>query len=591
MDGAVGVLDPAVVDEPTGPSWSSRTPPMHGVGGDGAHRGVRRGPASPPPPGVRRAGRARPGLPDRRVPQPGGARARWTSCWRWPAGAAPTSPSPTTRTPTGARWPIPTPRRRLADAARRRGRRAARRPPDAARGARAATPPRSCRRRCCAAICAARGLAYARDADRLQVDRRGPARGPTWSYGYEEALGYCVAPGARAGQGRHHRRPAGRRAGRRAQGGAAHARPTGWTSWPREFGVYATDQLSVRVDDLAAIDDAMAQLRRTPPDVAARRAGHRFEDLLPGRRRGHPTDRLDPGRGSAFRHRAEAQGVPGGRGAGGRRRRDHSAGASGRRPGRAAHRGRRRARPCSSPVTHRAPQEPRHVVRSRSYDGDRLWLPSTQGGTMTEATSYRSSLTLDRPLRAVGQVDSRALAHDPAAPAQPRSSSAGCGTPTSWRSTSKAAWSAHTETAATALGLQRQHRLLASFCSNSIEPPGGSRLGAPLALRSGRRASSPCRAVSARRSPAARLRPWRCSSRECRSVSLSRRRSPVPSRRCSAGAPDARYHAPGSGTQLRLDPHVARLRRSCRAERGARLAGMLSPFVVMMGDALGLFVD
>jgi phosphomannomutase len=33
----------------------------------------------------------------------------------------------------------------------------------------------------------------------------------------------------------------------------------------REFGVYATSQLSVRVSDLSAIDTALATLRATPP--------------------------------------------------------------------------------------------------------------------------------------------------------------------------------------------------------------------------------------------------------------------------------------------------------------------------------------
>ena len=117
-----------------------------------------RPPASPRR-GRRAAGAAGPRLPDRRLPQPRGARARWTSRWRWPIGAR--------RRPGDRQRPGRRPLRRgrtrparVADAARGRGRRAARAPPDPPRPAPARTPPRSSPPRCSASMAAAAGQAY-----------------------------------------------------------------------------------------------------------------------------------------------------------------------------------------------------------------------------------------------------------------------------------------------------------------------------------------------------------------------------------------------------------------------------------------------
>jgi phosphomannomutase len=113
-------------------------------------------------------------------------------------------------------------------------------------------------------------------------------------YGYEEALGYCVDP-----------------AGVRDKDGvsaallmaelAATLKAEGRVltdlldDLAREHGLHATDQLSVRVDDLALIEDAMARLRAEPPTALGGRAVEQAEDLLEG------TDTLPPTDGLRYR--------------------------------------------------------------------------------------------------------------------------------------------------------------------------------------------------------------------------------------------------------------------------------------------------
>jgi len=110
-------------------------------------------------------------------------------------------------------------------------------------------------------------------------------------YGYEEALGYCVDP-----------------AGVRDKDGvsaallvaelAATLKAEGRTltdlldDLAREHGLHATDQLSVRVDDLSLIQDAMARLRAAPPQRLGGRAVQSAEDLLAGSPDLPPTDGL-----------------------------------------------------------------------------------------------------------------------------------------------------------------------------------------------------------------------------------------------------------------------------------------------------------
>ncbi len=112
------------------------------------------------------------------------------------------------------------------------------------------------------AVCTARGVDYGETLTGFKwIVRADPDR---LVYGYEEALGYCVAPD-------HVRDKDGITAAllvaELAAGLKAELRTLGdrLDELAREFGVYATDQISVRVDDLSAIDDAMSVLRAKPP--------------------------------------------------------------------------------------------------------------------------------------------------------------------------------------------------------------------------------------------------------------------------------------------------------------------------------------
>jgi phosphomannomutase len=111
-------------------------------------------------------------------------------------------------------------------------------------------------------LCAARGMAYGETLTGFKwIVRAGASE---LVYGYEEALGYCVAP-------EHVRDKDGITAAllvaELAAGLKAELRTLGdrLDELALEFGVHATDQLSVRVDDLALITAAMARLRAHPP--------------------------------------------------------------------------------------------------------------------------------------------------------------------------------------------------------------------------------------------------------------------------------------------------------------------------------------
>ncbi|WP_112470648.1 phospho-sugar mutase [Streptomyces triticisoli] len=110
-------------------------------------------------------------------------------------------------------------------------------------------------------------------------------------YGYEEALGYCVDPdGVRDKDGIT--------AALLITELASHLKQRDQTLLDRlddlavEHGLHATDQLSVRVQDLSLIADAMRRLREQPPTELAGLPITRSEDLTQGTDTLPPTDGL-----------------------------------------------------------------------------------------------------------------------------------------------------------------------------------------------------------------------------------------------------------------------------------------------------------
>ncbi|MBB4737469.1 phosphomannomutase [Actinoplanes octamycinicus] len=110
-------------------------------------------------------------------------------------------------------------------------------------------------------LCAARGVPYAETLTGFKWIVRAAE---DLAFGYEEALGYCVAPAMV-------RDKDGITAALTVAELAAGLKAEGRTLADRldelavEFGVHATDQLSVRVDDLAEIGAAMGRARGNPP--------------------------------------------------------------------------------------------------------------------------------------------------------------------------------------------------------------------------------------------------------------------------------------------------------------------------------------
>jgi phosphomannomutase len=127
------------------------------------------------------------------------------------------------------------------------------------------------------ALCAARGQEYGETLTGFKWIVRA---GPDLVYGYEEALGYCVAPELV-------RDKDGVTATLLVCELAAGLKAAGHTlldrldELAREFGVYATDQLSVRVTDLAEIARTMAHIRRHPPAALLDEPVCDTDDLLP----------------------------------------------------------------------------------------------------------------------------------------------------------------------------------------------------------------------------------------------------------------------------------------------------------------------
>jgi phosphomannomutase len=106
-------------------------------------------------------------------------------------------------------------------------------------------------------------------------------RVPHLAFGYEEALGYCVAPSlVRDKDGISALLMVAEiAAGLRSQGRTLLDR---LDDIARTYGLHATDQLAVRVDDLAQIGPAMARLRTHPPGQLGGLAVEEVEDLSAG---------------------------------------------------------------------------------------------------------------------------------------------------------------------------------------------------------------------------------------------------------------------------------------------------------------------
>ncbi|MFF8288169.1 phospho-sugar mutase [Streptomyces sp. NPDC016309] len=111
------------------------------------------------------------------------------------------------------------------------------------------------------------------------------------AYGYEEALGYCVDPGGV-------RDKDGITAALLVAELASVLKEEGRTltdlldDLAVEHGLHATDQLSVRVEDLSVIANAMRRLREQPPAALAGLTVTSAEDLTKGTDRLPPTDGL-----------------------------------------------------------------------------------------------------------------------------------------------------------------------------------------------------------------------------------------------------------------------------------------------------------
>ncbi|WP_433129407.1 phospho-sugar mutase [Micromonospora sp. CA-240977] len=130
------------------------------------------------------------------------------------------------------------------------------------------------------AMCAARGLPYDETLTGFKwIVRAGGGSAPL-VFGYEEALGYCVAP-------EHVRDKDGITAALTVAELAAGLQTQGRTLIDRldelaaEFGVHHTDQLSARVDDLRVITDAMARIRAATPTTLLGQPVDSVRDLLP----------------------------------------------------------------------------------------------------------------------------------------------------------------------------------------------------------------------------------------------------------------------------------------------------------------------
>ena len=114
---------------------------------------------------------------------------------------------------------------------------------------------------------------------------------PGLIFGYEEALGYCVDP-------EFVKDKDGLSAALKVMELAAHLKSQGLDLQSEldriamQVGVYATDQVSVRVSDLSVIPEIMQRLRENPPSQIAGAKVTEFTDLAVGTAALPPTDGL-----------------------------------------------------------------------------------------------------------------------------------------------------------------------------------------------------------------------------------------------------------------------------------------------------------
>jgi phosphomannomutase len=140
-----------------------------------------------------------------------------------------------------------------------------------------------------AAICADAGIRH----EETLTGFKWISRVPGLRYGYEEALGYCVDPD-------RVRDKDGVSAALLMAELAASLKAEGRTlldrldDLARAHGLYQTDQLSVRVDDLSEIGAAMQRLRAAPPTSLGGSPVRTLDDLE------HPTSGLPPTDGLRF---------------------------------------------------------------------------------------------------------------------------------------------------------------------------------------------------------------------------------------------------------------------------------------------------
>jgi phosphomannomutase len=140
-----------------------------------------------------------------------------------------------------------------------------------------------------AAICAAADIAH----EETLTGFKWISRVPGLRYGYEEALGYCVDPA-------HVRDKDGVSAALLMAELAATLKADGRSlldrldDLARTYGLYQTDQLSVRVEDLTEIATAMRRLRASTPAALGGSAVVQLDDLE------HPTGELPPTDGLRF---------------------------------------------------------------------------------------------------------------------------------------------------------------------------------------------------------------------------------------------------------------------------------------------------